>query len=196
MAEILKSNWLYVSFVALFLIIGFFNKENHGIFIGNVLLHVLLIATFICIFYFAYAVTIEKQIVVDQLSFIVDGLSGNAALLPQDMRDSFKTSFNNTSPINKEQDNAAEKHNSAILKATIIKIVCAYVIFGILIVYFIKKDKDYNNFKLNHLLINALAALIGVGITEFLFLRFIARYYKSGDPNFVKLKMIEKLETI
>ena len=35
--------------------------------------------------------------------------------------------------------------------------------------------------------------LIFVGLTEFAFLTYLGRYYKSGDPNFVKKTVVEVL---
>ncbi len=187
---------VYALCAGIFVVLAILARKRFGIATGNVLLNVLLFATFIAVFFFTYAVIIEKEIVDDQISYITQGLVSDIALLPPDVKNEMNRklqAMDSNSESMKAADKKADDNNKKIIKDTIIKIVIAWVVLGLFIVFLIRSDNNYYDFSAKKLLVQAFIALAGIGITEFLFLKYLARYYKSGDPNFVKLQILQNI---
>lgn len=161
-------------------------------FYTHIILSVVFISCFICIFFFTYATTVERNIVVNQTQNLVDSFTGNISVLFSD-NESVKNFVQNmsTETVNQDDERIKEK-NQKILKeaALVVGISATCLILLIIILIYL--------FKLNYkkLIITNLIVLLCIGVVEFSFLTFIAQNYISFDPNYVKYLLVENLEKI
>lgn len=161
--------------------------------IANIILHVILITTLLTIFFFTYATTVEEQIVKDQVDFIIEDLTNGAQLLPAELNTALKIGVNtiqipDMAVVDKEVE---DKNKKLVMKVS--KLVGGILIVGVSIVYFMSKQYDFSFMDL--LKKNAIVLLF-VGLTEFYFLRYLAKNFKSGDPNHVKKTVFETLKNL
>ena len=165
--------------------------KNIGKFIANGLLNVILIATFISVFFFTYAARIERQIVEDQMVHVIKELMSDLVILPSEQKEVLRNFINNIPEIDmKEADALISAHNSALLKKAIM--FCG---IGIAVVSFIVTLLWYFcDFSLKEMCCKASIALLFVALTEFIFLTFLARRFRSADSNYVKLMLLENIE--
>jgi len=161
-------------------------------FYTHIILSVVFISCFICIFFFTYATTVERNIVVNQTQNLVDSFTGNISVLFSD-NESVKNFVQNMSvkTINEDDKRIKEKNQKILKEAAFVVGISAIclIILTIILIYL---------FKLNYkkLIITNLIVLLCIGIVEFSFLTFIAQNYISFDPNYVKYLLVENLERI
>lgn len=162
----------------------------HLEFFLNILLSVVLIAIFICVFFFTYAKNIEKKIIVNQTKELVYDLSSDI-LQFKPIKDSLKGfAYKLKSPDMDEQNRRVENANKLLIEKTInLIIVSAVIVFTI--VFFLTY---IFNLSFAQILIPNIVILLFVGLTEFIFLRYIAYNYISFDPNYAKYSIIKTLE--
>lgn len=161
-------------------------------FYTHIILSVVFISCFICIFFFTYATTVERNIVVNQTQNLVDSFTGNISVLFSD-NESVKNFVQNMSvkTVNQDDERIKEKNQKILKEAAFVVGISAIclIILTIILIYL---------FKLNYkkLIITNLIVLLCIGIVEFSFLTFIAQNYISFDPNYVKYLLVENLERI
>jgi hypothetical protein len=155
-----------------------------------ILLNILLISTFIVIFFFTYGDAVEKKSIIDQMSFLVDNIYNDVKIYGKNTSSFIKNKINNyTPPDTTSQDNYIKSLN----KKTIQKAINAITIFIIILLVIIAFI--YYNYKveLQPLFIKSLIILISVGFTEYVFLSYFGSKYISLNPNSVKLFVIENI---
>lgn len=159
--------------------------------ICNIIMSVAFIATFIGIFFFTYAKNIEQTIVKEQTENIVKDILGDyLILLPKEVKLPLGLlSSGISAPDLKAEDEKANTHNKALLKKAFMAIIVANLVAVGLIYHFYKKQPFdvMNMVKQNGLI------LVFVGLTEFVFLTYIGRYYVSADPNYVKYSIVKTI---
>ena len=168
---------------------------NYSIFTGNILLHVGLMSLFLTFFFFTFARQVEKEIVEEQIKYIIDNFVGNSFNVLdiksktqiKEQLDKIFESLNFT-----KEDTAVKNQNSIIFKKAL---VFVSILFGIILfivillgIYF-KWDSSF----IKYLLISSISSLIFVAITETMFLLLIAKNYLSADPNRIKRKIVDSL---
>ncbi len=160
--------------------------------IANILLHVILISSFLVIFFFTYASKVEKQIVERQSTALVkDVIQSTTEIFPEIAMKEINTQFieNLKAPEMAAVDAEIEASNKALFDKTI-KIIVVVFILGIIIVYIMSR---VYNFSMSEIIIHNVIILVFVGLTEFLFLTHIAKNYDTIDSNFVKYKILETI---
>lgn len=166
-----------------------------SIFIGNIFIHVGLMALFLTIFFFTIAQYFEKKIIEDQIDFVIDDFVGNS-LNPlsnekkNDLKKKIDNAFDNEDFTN--ADESVKKQNQKISNRAwiFVGVLLGIIIFLVTILGFIYKWESYY---LKFLFNSSLISLIFVAITETLFMFLIAQNYLSADPNKIKLKIIDTL---
>ena len=155
-----------------------------------ILLNILLISTFIVIFFFTYGDIIERNTIIDQMSFLVDNIYNDVKIYGKNTSTLIKKQINNYSPPDtSSHDNYVESLN----KKTIQKAVNAITIFIIILLVIIAIIYYKNNVKLQPLIIKSIIILIFVGLTEYIFLSHFGSKYISLNPNSVKLFIITNI---
>jgi hypothetical protein len=169
--------------------------------LANILLHVMLLSSFVAIFFFVYGAQIEKKIVKNQTNNIVDSFTGDVQnfIAPEVLRkiQPYVNQYLQVPDMTLE-DQAAAAKNQALMKktATILGIVSGICILFILIAYFWAKkaNQGVQAFSMITLLKDNFWSLFFVAITEFFFLTVIAQNYRSADPSVIKLQIIDTLQ--
>lgn len=169
--------------------------------LANILLHVVLLSSFVAIFFFVYGAKVEKQIVKTQTNNIVDSFTADIKnFVAPDVLRTIQPYVNQylQVPDMTAEDQAAAAKNQALMKktATILGIVSGICIVLILGAYLWAKKANggAQAFSMLHLLKDNFWSLLFVGITEFFFITVIAQNYRSADPAVIKLQIIDTLQ--
>ena len=159
----------------------------------DIILEVIFIATLITIFFFTYASYIEGLVVQNQVDFIVEDATSDLVIFPEIYRCALKSYMGETKSEGKTKaDIAVEEHNAALLMKSA-KVIGVGLLISMIIVALIAWKF---NVHMTEIAIKVFIILIFVGLTEFAFLTYLGRYYKSGDPNFVKKTVVEVLRDV
>lgn len=156
--------------------------------IVKIIINVVLMATFLGIFFFTYGAYIEKKVVKTQVEYAVNDL----------MKDIKYFGGNNVSkafkmiplPNMEEEDKKVLDSNKELLKRVIIILVLFFG-FGMLISYVLAKKYNINLVKI----LKQSAIILGaIAVTEYSFLTYIGSRYRSLDTNYVKKTIIQALQ--
>jgi hypothetical protein len=156
------------------------------------LIPVILISSFIGIFFFTYAAKIEENIVKKQCSQIIEDLSDDIkTMVPSNM---LEILYNQIIPklqapdLSKEDTDVKQKNDILLKKVT--KLISIFIVGGLAIVialvWFFK-------IPVKEILIHSSVSLLFVAIVEYSFLTFFAQNYRTIDSNFVKMQIIQTL---
>lgn len=156
------------------------------------IIQVILISTFIGVFFFTYASKIEENIVKKQCSEIVQDLSDTAkVILPSNIVQDINSTLvpEIKMPDLSKQDEEVKIKNGILLRQVAV-LIAIFMTVGIIIVTIM-----IIVFKVpvREILISSFISVIFVGIVEYSFLTFFAQNYRTIDSNFVKMKIIENV---
>jgi hypothetical protein len=161
--------------------------------ITNIILNIVFIATFIAIFFFTYGATVEQSVIKEQVDYAVNDLIGNVKffLSPQEL-ELLNNYIDQIKPPDMSAiDKAAADHNKKlIIDASILMGIL--LIVGIIISIVLALVFKFNIGKvigLNFII------LIFIALTEFSFLTFLGKRYRSLDPNFITETMLVNLKS-
>lgn len=161
-------------------------------FISNVILSVAFAATFIGIFFFTYAKNVEKDVVVNNVNYTVDSLLSGITVL---VNDNVKTILSNqVSQVKLGDMSGADKEvdeNNKKLLIQSAQILGTILVVSLVSTFMIAK---YYDLDFTELIIQNLILLCGIGLTEFVFLKYIIANFISANPNIVKKKVLEMLK--
>ena len=160
-------------------------------FICNVIISVAFIATFIGVFFFTYAKKIEQDIVKEQTASIVHDIVGDLKVFVADDAMPMLTMLTSQipTPDMSGADAEAAENNAALLKKATKVIIIGNLIAAAAIYYFYNQQP----FDIVDMLKHNAIILMFVGVTEFVFLTYVARYFISADPNMVKYHVVKTL---
>jgi len=166
-----------------------------SIFFVNILIHVGVMALFLTIFFFTIAQYFEKQIVQQQINFVIDDFVGNSLKpVTPEMKTKIKNQLNEAfSGLDFEaQDKAVEDQNAEVQKKAwqFVGMLVGIIAVVVIIFGFIYKWEWYY---LRFLVNSAVISLIFVAIAETLFMFLIAQNFLSADPNKIKLNIVNTL---
>lgn len=163
-------------------------------YISNIILHTILIGTFLCIFFFTYVKHTEEIIVKNQIDFTIKDLIGDIGIILSDddlnKLNGYLDPYLKVPESIKEQDDIVKKKNKQIMKKAI-KSISIIVIIGLFTMLVLWKLKP---FSMKDLLIENLSVLLFVALTEFIFLNLVAKNFITLDPNVVKSQVITTIQ--
>jgi hypothetical protein len=160
-------------------------------YIANIILHVILISSLITIFFFTYAAKVEEEIVKQQVNFIIEDLTDNVNMLPENVRQIVRDASEQlTLPDMTELDNKVIDANQKLMKKVIIMVGITLIV-GIYIVYMMSVKY---NFSFSHIMKHNLIVLVFVFLTEYCFITYLGKNFRIGDPNFVKKSILTILK--
>lgn len=158
---------------------------------SKIILQILLIAAFIGSFFFTYGAYIERTVFKQQIDYIVTELVGEfSSLVPQTMVPTIRTQINNLVMPDMSQQDAQTAANNNKLLMVALPILFGLALFGLVFAGIMSLIFSFSFVEI--LLLN-LFALVAVAVTEFVFLTFVGKNYKSADPNYVKKSVFEVL---
>lgn len=171
-----------------------YDSSQYSIFtakgISNIIIGVTLFSIFIGIFFFTYAVKIEKEILNIQIRHLIDNMTNDLQQFTS-VKEWIKNYVSKIEiPDLSEEDDKINSQNAIIINNAK-KTLFIFGVVSIILVTFICVI-----FKVNiiDVIITNILLLVFIGITEVFFLNFVAKRYLSLDPNKVKVKIIEELQ--
>ena len=162
--------------------------------ICNVILSVIFASSFICIFFFTHGKNVEREVVINNLTYIVNSLLSSPIAL---FKNSPEYNYANNQlsalkPSNNdlEADSNVIKNNNDLMKKSFIYIGILLFI-GLILVFILSIYKNRNNdiksglIYFFILILKNLFMTSGIGLTEFIFLKFVASQYMAADDNVI-----------
>jgi hypothetical protein len=155
----------------------------------NVSVSVGMMSIFLTIFYFYYVLSVEHEMIHDNINIMVKELlqSVKPFLTPHIIKN-IESSLKN--PDMKEQDDNVKKSNDKI-EAEAIKNMSIICVLSIIIGYGLS---TYFNIDFYKIIISNILIVIILGITEYSFLHILPSKIITGDPNFIKYKVLTNIK--
>jgi hypothetical protein len=169
----------------------------NGEFVAEIIMNIVLFSIFIIVFFFTYAVHVEKLIIKDNVSFIVDDLTSNVNLLSKSQTDEIKKMLKNIPQASLEKDELVKENNKKLF--TKVMIICSiFVTIGISLLgalFYFCKDKMCK-FNIAEVATKSLIAVFFIALTEFIFVTFFVRKYISANPNDIKKAAVKEIKKL
>lgn len=160
----------------------------------KVSMSILFMSIFIGAFFFTYVAYIEKQVIKNQMDFLVNNLKNSTNMFGKNINDAIKQKINNISVQDLSvEDKLVEQHNKKIIKNVININIIAVVVVSV-ILYFINTNYNNGTFNIKSIFKNNLIILVCIAFTEFLFITFFGANYISIEPNTVFLTILTNLK--
>jgi hypothetical protein len=156
-------------------------------FLVNLILFCTFAASFLTIFFFTYVKKIEEQIVLNNISYLIDETFDSYVILLSDDQKKQIKEYINTIVLKdmSAEDKEVKKHNNK-LRNMAFGIIGVLFVVSIVVSFIICRYKGYNFIEI---LIKNIILLCGVGLVEFIFLKLFGSKYICANMNFVKGKI-------
>ena len=159
--------------------------------VADVVLHIMMVGSFVIIFFFFYASSIESSVVKNQTTQIIKDLKSEVSMFLSDaennrMRDLF-SGINLPDMTN--QDRMVKLKNNELVMRTYYT-MAAMLCIGLLIIALLW---FFGKIALSQLILHNMIALISIALTDFVFLTFIASKYHPSNASRVKQIFLQKL---
>lgn len=159
---------------------------------ADILLHVLLVGTFVIVFFFYYSTKIERDVIKTETSEIVSDLSAQISAMLSDSQNQQvrEKMLSLRYPDMSAADEQVRTSNRALLKMSFLflAIFSGVCITAIAILWTVGR------FSLKELFLHNGIALASIAATDFVFLTFFARKYKPSDSSVVKKGLFSSLQ--
>ncbi len=156
-------------------------------FLANLLLISTFAVSFLTIFFFLYGAEIEKEVILNNLNYIIDESIDNYIIfLSDEQKKQIYEKINKIKLENMDKEDEEVKSSNKKLKNTSfiiisVLIVCVFIIVSGIVIY-----KNYNY---SELLLKNVILLIGIGLVEYLFLINFGSKFISANTNYIKGKL-------
>ena len=166
----------------------------------NILLHIMLISAFLGSYFFTFGAYLERQVLKDQLNFLVDTTLQPFKILFPDVSNDIKQKIKKHEfRINETADNKSTLNNKKTIDKAI-KFITTFFIIGFIIILLLSKILDKEGLTtsqfLKKLLIHNFIILIFIAATEFIFAFYFAKKYMSLDINELKKEIFISLDKL
>ena len=166
----------------------------------NINLHVLILFSFLTIFFFAYIAHLEEKTVSDELSKTIDSQVSKILNevkvvykndLPKQLRDELQKLANNIIKKSSMDLPKVKQNNDRLKIIGVIMIIILVVVFISLLVFF-----HYKKFKINYLkiIIENLIIFGFIGVIEFGFFSLIASKYIPVTPDVLSKTVLDRIK--
>jgi hypothetical protein len=160
-------------------------------FMVNFLLSTAFATSFIALFFFTYVKNIEREIVLDNVNYVIDDLTTTfLTILPEPIKALLEFKLDNIELKDlSEADNKVKEDNNKLLMKSA-------KTFGLILVINVSLAVYISHiYKINftEILISNLLLLTAIALTEFFFLKLVIRKYISANPNKVKEIIFDNL---
>ena len=167
-------------------------------FILDVLMHVVLVAVFLGIFFFSYVTWIENSLVKRQTTELVhDTMAQLSVWMPQYVRDSVNDAVRNIKyPDLAEEDRKVQEHNSEIIHQAIFSLgMLAGIVVVIMVIFYFLPVRFVGIVPWRELLQHNGILLLVTALVEFTFLTGFVQWYRLADVSDFKLTFLKTLQT-
>jgi len=159
--------------------------------LANTIVNVSFFAVFISMFFFFYAVRIEREVVRKQLSEIIANLTNTISSFESPQYVNLKTFLNNINMDNlKVGDEVVRKHNKKILVAAIITSAAIFIGVGIIVFLMYRNGVKFH---FTEMITENIIILLIIAGTEILLLNAVVLNYKTLDQNKINSIIINQL---
>lgn len=164
--------------------------SNYSFTATHILLNILLISTFIVIFFFMYGSYIERSTIINEMAFLSESIYDSVKEYGPVVNNLIADKINS---VNMPDLSAEDNMISELNKVTIWNAIKyeAIVFIGMLIIigviYYFSKPEIYLAS------IRSLIILIFIGLTEYIFLTYFGCKYMSLNPNVFKLAIVDNI---
>lgn len=168
---------------------------NTSITFTNILLHVLIMFSFLTIFFFTVGNKIEADIVKKQVNFLINDLIGNTfSVLNTSEKNNIKSKLDTLFNTNnfRLQDEKVSNNNKKIFNEAIYSLII-FVVIVLLIILIIGLYNKWSKHMIGIFINISVFTLIFIAIAEISFMFLIASNYISTDPNKIKEKILDEL---
>jgi len=170
-------------------------------FILLVIVQVLCVFIFLCLFFFTYASKKEGDILNSQVNFLINDIAEhNIHLLPNDKKQALLNTINGIKTDTSQNTQAAIDiiNSNNKIKAKTKKIILYLCIIVVLIISISYKFKNtgktfFKNLNLKHIFKETGIIIFFIAITEYIFLNYFAAQYISVKPNILKAQVFENI---
>ncbi len=156
----------------------------------SIIVHILIIAVFITIFFFTYGSYIEKQIVKKQLEYIVNDLAGDIKVIAPEIVPVLQKQLGSVGYPNLEKEDKIVEENNKKLKNKTIGTVIGLTVVTLVVIYYLIQHYELDA---KDIMMTNLISCTAVAFTYFIFTTYIIANYRSADPNFVKKTFVQAL---
>lgn len=170
-------------------------------------IQVVMIFTFLTVFFFLYVVKVEREEFTKQIELIVDGImttqkgdpssyiSGPIPIPKEELEAVILGVLDETKRNQAVSDSPADgvidgKNNNIEKKASIALMYVWGVLLLVILMFYIFGICT----SMRHILIETIIVVVFVGIVEFVFLRVIAAKYISASPNQVRRELAQSIQ--
>ena len=166
----------------------------------NILLHIMLISTFLGSYFFTFGAYLEREVLKDQLNYLVDTTLQPMKILVPGISTDIKNKMKSYNfKIDESSDIKTEQQNKKTVDKAI-KLITFFFIIGLIVIVIISRTLDregmsYNDF-FKKLITRNLIILIFIAATEFIFAFFFVKNYMSLDTNKLKKQIFISLDNI
>lgn len=158
---------------------------------ASIMMSVMFVSTFICVFYFTYAVHIEQNVIKKQVESIVDDFTDDLAFLPSSTLGKLKQYTSSVELKGTDEADAKVEEANKKIFYDAIKVISISLVIGLL---GITAASFYYKFSMVELLKKNSLILGAIALTEFIFLTCFGQHYMSADPNTVKYELINSIQ--
>lgn len=153
-------------------------------FIINFLIATSFATSFIAFFFFTYAKNVERQIVVNNVNYLIDDLTSNVISFTND--ETKELIISQLDKVNlgdmSEEDKKVEESNNNLLSQSL-KLFGTLLIINLTLAFIIARVYEIN---FEEILISNIMLLFAIALTEYFFLDYVIIHYISVDPNKIK----------
>lgn len=158
--------------------------------IANIMLHILLMAIFIMVYFFTYGVYLEQEIAKKQVNDITSDFIRDIKTVTPTLAPILQTHFSNIIyPNLSEEDKLAAQRNKTLRNRAVIFISGFALVLFMVIVYLVTTY----NINITDIIITNIISFVVVALTYFVFATYIVANYKSVDTNFIKKSFVQTL---
>lgn len=172
------------------------SKLDHLNIAISLFLQVSLVSAFLGFFYFTFVDKIEREIVVGQVTDVVnDFTNNNLLLLNSNVVATLRKKLSTLSPPDMSEQDAETSYKNSFLEREAFMILFTIALSGIIffIGHAIFVYKAGYSREAGYVLLEALIMLGAIALTEYCFLTFITQKFMTADPNVIRAAVIKKL---
>jgi hypothetical protein len=161
--------------------------------IVNVILNVMFISSFICVFFFTIGSKLEKKVFEMQIKNVTSELLGGIVnMLPENVKEEIKFSIDEIK-VSTDADPAAAQHNKELFQM-VIKSLVYFVVVCLIACYYVQSSYSIPNDEMIECLKENAITIAFVGLTYAVFTILAGLNFRSADANYVRKSIIEELE--
>lgn len=157
--------------------------------ISDITMSVIFMTSFLTIFYFAYVVKIENDIVKEQIDFLTKNFVSEISIF-DNVTDKLKDGFDSLKPPNLSKQNKEVADSNKKIYDNVIKYVAIVNVLGLASIYYLSKKYNFNMF---NMVKHNIIVLCFIALTEYSFLNFYVKKFISVDTNHIKYNILNKI---